>query len=177
MSDERPYGVLAEFDSAEALIEAARRARESGLGPVEAFAPFYVRGLAEAIGFRERRIGWIMFAGGVFGAATGFGVQAYTVLDFPLNIGGRALVPPEGFALITFELLVLFSVLFAVFGMFMLNRLPRLHHPLFNVESFGRATLDGFFLLVRTETPDADIAEIESCLVPLGARSIFEVPR
>jgi hypothetical protein len=159
MPDRHPnaalYAVVAEFDRPEALLAAVKRARSDGFGKLEAFSPFPVDGLAEALGFQERSIAPIMLAGGVVGALVGFGLQAATSLDFPLNVGGRPLVPFQAFALVTFELMVLGAVCAGILSMLVLNRLPRLHHPLFEIPDFHFASSDKFFLAVL---PDADTA-------------------
>src|SRR5947209_1982525 len=142
------YGVLAEFDRPEALTKAARETRATGFRAFDAFTPFPIEGLAEAIGFSDPRVLLATLAGGVFGAALGYGMQVYVNLDFPLNVGGRPLVASTAFVLITFELLVLFAVLFSIGAMLLLNRLPLLHHPLFSVGDFHLASSDKFFLVI-----------------------------
>lgn len=146
--DSAIFGLLAEFDRPERLVDAARQAHRAGFRRIDAYSPFPVEGLAEAIGFRDRRVPWLTLAGGVFGAVLGYGMQVYTSHAYPIGIGGRPLVAPPAFLLITFELMVLFAVLSAIVGMLALNRLPRLHHPLFDVEAFHLASSDKFFLLV-----------------------------
>ena len=147
-NNEDLYAVVAEFDQAEKLLAAARNARDHGFRHIEAFSPFPVEGLAEVVGFRERAIAPAFLIGGIVGAAAGFGLQVYTNLDFPLNVGGRPLIPPQAFVLITFELMVLTSVTVGILAMLLLNRLPRLHHPLFEIPDFHFASDDKFFLAI-----------------------------
>lgn len=142
------FGLLAEFDAAEDLVDGVRKTREAGFRQVDAFSPFPVEGLAETLGQRDRRVPWLTLAGGIFGAALGYGMQVYTNLDYPIDVGGRPLIAPPAFMLITFELMVLFAVLFSIGGMLALNHLPRLHHPLFDLESFHLASNDKFFLVI-----------------------------
>ncbi|MCL4767683.1 MAG: DUF3341 domain-containing protein [Hyphomicrobiaceae bacterium] len=142
------FGLMAEFDRPERLMESVRRAREAGFRRMDAYSPFPIDGLAEELGFRDRRVPRLTLFGGVFGAAVGYGMQVYTNLAFPIEIGGRPLIATQAFMLITFELTVLFAVLFAIGGMLALNRLPRLHHPLFDVEAFHLASADKFFLVI-----------------------------
>jgi hypothetical protein len=146
--NEPVFGLLAEFDSADDLVASARKARAEGFRQVDAYSPFPIEGLAETLGHRDGRVPWLTLMGGIFGAALGYGMQAYTNLDYPIDIGGRPLVAPPAFMLITFELMVLFAVLFSVGGMLVLNHLPRLHHPLFDLEEFHLASNDKFFLIV-----------------------------
>ena len=150
------YGLLAEFDRPERLIESVERTRAAGFHRIDAFSPFMVEGLAEALGFEDNRVPWLTLVGGVVGAAVGYGMQVYTNLDYPINVGGRPLIAPQAFLLITFELMVLFAVLFSIGGMLILNHLPRLHHPLFGVETFHLATSDKFFLVVFSTDPKFD---------------------
>lgn len=150
--------LLAEFRTPEQLLEAARQAREAGFRRIDGASPYPVEGLAEALGFRDSRVPLLTLAGGVFGALLGYGMQVFTNRDFPLNVGGRPLVAPPAFTLITFELMVLFAVLAGIIGMLALNRLPRLNHPLFEVETFRLDAPDAFFLIVFADDPRFDRA-------------------
>jgi hypothetical protein len=176
MADPQPLGLIAAFGSPERLVAAARAAREAGVGGIDAFTPFPVDELNEVLAIRDNRIAWLGLIGAVFGLVGAYAMQIATNLDYPLNIGGRPLITLQGFALIGFELLVLFSVLFMVIGFFALNRLPRYHHPLFWVDRFEHATRDGFFLYI----PAGDTAAVDrakALLDRLGADSVDEVPR
>ena len=139
--------LLLEFDDPERLMDAARRLHAEGRR-FRAYTPFPIEGLAELAGFHEQLVPKLCFWGGVTGAATGFGMQAYTNLAYPIDIGGRPLVAWPAFMLITFELMVLGAVLTAIVGMLILNRLPRLHHPIFDAPRFSFAGGDRFFLLL-----------------------------
>ena len=143
------FGLVAEFDRAEALIEAVRRTRKAGYRRFEAYSPFPIDGLSEAMGFKESWVPLATLLGGLAGAAIGYGMQVYTSLAFPIDIGGRPTVAPPAFALITFEVMVLISVIASVVAMLLLNGLPRLSHPLFDVPSFHLASLDKFFLVIE----------------------------
>lgn len=142
------FGLLAEFDKAERLTEAVRRARDAGFERMDAYSPFPIEGLAEQLGVHDTRVAWLTALGGVLGAGLGYGLQVFTNLDFPINVGARPPVAPPAFALITFELSVLLAVLFAIGGMLALNHLPRLNHPLFDVEGFDLASSSKFFLVI-----------------------------
>lgn len=174
-SDRPIWGVLAEFDTAEALVEAARTAHAAGFADVDAFTPFPVEGLAEAIGFAERKIPIIGLIGGIVGGVLGYGMQVVANLHYTLDIGGRPLTPALSFGMIAFELTVLGAVLAMIFGLFLLCRLPKLHHPLFDIERFEHATVDGFFLFVST--PNDDCESVETLLLGKKPRSIVEVRR
>jgi len=170
------YGVMAEFKSPEDLTQAVRQARECGYRHLDAFTPFPVEGLAEEIGFADRRVPLATLTGGIFGAALGYGMQVYTNLDYSLNVGGRPIVAPTAFMLITFELLVLFAVLFGIGTMFILNRLPRLHHPLFGADRFDTASLDRFFLVIFSNDEHFDVRRTQDFLWGLGPERVQGVP-
>ncbi len=145
------YGVMAEFASAEALLDAARQARAVGYERAEAYSPFPVEGLAEATGFRRNWVPAIVFAGGLAGGLGGYFMQWYSaVVSYPINSGGK---PPHSwpeFIPVTFELTVLIAALAGVIGMLALNGLPRLYHPMFNVPEFDLASRNRFFLCLRS---------------------------
>lgn len=141
-------GLLAEFDSAERLLAAAREARAAGYRKVDGFSPHPVEGLAECLGFRDRRVPLLALTGAVLGAALGFGLQVWAALDYPINVGGQPLVAWQAFMPITLSLCLLLGILFAISGMLLLNRLPRLHHPLFDIDGFRLTDPDRFFLAV-----------------------------
>ncbi|MGF7163334.1 hypothetical protein FHS85_004997 [Rhodoligotrophos appendicifer] len=145
---EEVFGLLAEFDDPDALKKAVHKSCDAGYRCIDAYTPFPIEGLAEAMGFKDRRVAWLTLAGGFLGAATGYGLQVYTNLDFPIDIGGRPLIAWPAFMLITFEVTVLFAVLFSIFGMLALNHLPRLHHPIFDIPEFHLASYDKFFLVL-----------------------------
>lgn len=142
------FGLLAEFRSADALLDAAKTVRDAGYRELDAYSPYPLAELNEALHFEDNKVAWLTFAGGLAGAAFGYGMQVYTNWDFPIGIGGRPLFAWQPFMLITFETCVLFAVIAAVFGMLLLNRLPRLHHPVFSAPQMERASLDRFFLMV-----------------------------
>jgi len=172
-----PFGLLAEFESPEALIEAARRCRAEGYRQIDAFSPFPVEGLASAIGFRERWLPFIALAGGATGGIGGYLMQWWmNALDYPINVGGRPLDAWPAFAVSAFELMVLGAVLALLLGMLALNRLPRLYHPVFNAPRFERATVDRFFLLIESEDPYFHDERTPALLERLGAVSVAEVP-
>lgn len=162
------FGLMAEFDAPEHLHESVERARAAGFQNIDACSPFPIEGLAALVGFRERRVPALVLAGGIFGAIFGYGLQVYTNLAFPIDIGGRPLLAPPAFLLITFELTVLFAVLFGIGGMLALNHLPRLNHPFFDSEAFARASCDRFFLVIFSNDPQFDEAKTARFLAGLS---------
>lgn len=170
------YGVMAEFETAEQLLAAARRTREAGYRRWDAYAPFPIDGLAEAIGFRTNAIPLIGLVGGCTGAVTGFLMQvAVHVWALPINVGGRPLFSWPSFIPVTFELAVLFAALSMLAGVFILNGHPQPYHPVFNVGAFARASCDRFFLSIQVSDALFDHAATTRFLRSLGAREVSDV--
>jgi hypothetical protein len=171
------YGLLAAFDSPEAVLAAARQVRADGYRQVEAFTPFPVDGLAELVGLEDNPVAVLTFFGGLAGGALGYFMQWYSAVElFPLNVGGRAPHSWPAFIPITFELTILGAAVTALASMFWLNGLPRPHHPVFGAGGFGMATRDRFFLCVRATDPHFEPARTRSFLEGLAPRLVEEVP-
>jgi hypothetical protein len=178
MSERRSqlFGVMGEFSTPEDLLAATKKAREAGYKHVEAYTPFPVEGLSEAVGFRWTAVPLITLMGGVGGGLTGFGLQYWVAaITYPLNIGGRPFNSWPAFIPVTFELTVLGAATFAVFGMLALNKLPQPYHPVFNVERFGQASTDKFFLCIEARDPKFDLVETSKFLQSLHAQHVNEV--
>lgn len=172
---EAVIGLLAEFESGGDVVRAVRAARKAGYSNIDAFSPYPIEEMPKAIGFESRRIGWLSFCGGLFGFFGALTVQLLTNFDYPINVGGRPILAWPAFVVVDFELMILFAVLFPVVGMLYLNGLPRLHHPLFDVPTFNRATDDRFFLLIESADPKFDRKATRAFLKKLGPRSIEAV--
>jgi len=167
---------MGEFSTPEDLLAATKKAREAGYKHVEAYTPFPVEGLSEAVGFRWTAVPLITLMGGVGGGLTGFGLQYWVAaITYPLNIGGRPFNSWPAFIPVTFELTVLGAATFAVFGMLALNKLPQPYHPVFNVERFGQASTDKFFLCIEARDPKFDLVETSKFLQSLHAQHVNEV--
>jgi hypothetical protein len=170
-------GLMAEFGSASDLVEAAKTTHRSGYNDIEAYSPFPVHGLSEAVGFKKDWVPFVVLLGGIVGGCTGYGLQYWvSAITYPLNIGGRPLNSWPSFVIITFELTVLFAGLSAMIGMLILNDLPRPYHPVFNVPQFERASQDRFFLCVFAADPKFDVSQTRRFLESLKPISIAEVP-
>jgi len=170
------YGLLAEYADEDALLEAAKHVRSLGYQRVEAYSPFPIHGLAQALGIRGVRLPRIVLIGGITGCVVALGMQWYSaVIDYPLNVGGRPYASWPSFMPIAFELTILFAGFAAVLGMFALNGLPQPYHPLFNVPEFAKASRAGFFLCVEARDAKFDLTATRTMLVELGAQGVFEV--
>jgi hypothetical protein len=173
----RLYGLMAEFKGADALKDAARRARDAGYGQVEAYSPFPVEGLDDAVGFRGSRVPLATLIGGFVGGAGGFFLQWYAaVIDYPINIGGRPTNSWPAFIPVTFEMTVLFAALTAVITMIVANGLPRLRHPVFNAPEFELSTRNRFFLCLRADARQFDVQHARRFLEDLDPVRVVEVP-
>src|SRR5580704_8790657 len=170
------YGLMAEFNEAEPLLEAARLAHAAGYRQMDAYSPMPVEGLAEAIGFRTSIVQKLVFAAGVLGATGGFMLCWWiTVVAYPHNVAGRPLNSWPAYVAITFECMVLLASLTAVIGMLALNGLPQPYHPVFNVDRFTHASRDKFFLCIEASDPKFDLEATRDFLRQFTEREVMEV--
>jgi hypothetical protein len=170
------YGLLAEFDSPSQIVEAAEAAHAAGYRKMDAYTPFPVEGLSEAIGFHRTHLPLIIFIGGLIGCLGGFALQYWCAkIDYPINVGGRPLNSWPMFVPVTFELTILCAALAAVVGLFALNGLPMPYHPVFNVPEFALASRNRFFLCVEASDPKFDLENTRHFLDALHTRGIYEV--
>lgn len=172
------YGLIAEFDSPSAVVGAARRTYEAGYRQINAYSPFPIEELSEAIGYHRDYVALVTLAGGVFGALGGFMLQYWTsAIDYPLNVGGRPLLSLPAFIPITFECTILMASFGAFLGNLLMNRLPQPYHPTFNVPSFARASQDRFFLCVKSDDPMYNRPRTGAFLKSLGAIEVSNVEK
>ncbi len=170
------YGIMAEFDSAQALVDAAEKTHQAGYKKIDAYSPFPIEGLAEAIGFHHDEVPLVVLIGGLIGGTTGYLMQWWmSAVDYPLNIGGKPYHSWPAFIVITFEMTILFAGLSAVFGMLALNGLPMPYHPVFNVPRFALASRNRFFLCIESTDPLFDHDGTSNFLQALEAKEVSEV--
>lgn len=173
---ERLLGYIGEFGTPEALLKATKRAKADGFRCIDAFSPFPVEGMSELLGLKgDQRIGWITIAGGLFGIGAMLAIQLFVNVDYPIEVGGRPLFAWPAFAVVDFEIMILCAVSFAVAGMLIINRLPKLYHPLFGTPRFGLASEDRFFLYIDAHDPKFDEEGTRSFLGSVGAWTVEAV--
>ena len=171
------YGLLAEFVTPQALLDAVLAAKESGYRKMDAFTPYPVEPISEEIeDHKKSKVPLLVLIGGLTGATVGFLFQLWiSASAYPLNIGGRPLNSWPAFIPATFELTILFASFAAVVGMFALNKLPQPYHPVFNVPSFERATQDRCFLLIEAADTEFDQQKTRTFLEGLGPEEVTDV--
>jgi hypothetical protein len=172
----RLYGILAEFDSAEKLLNCARRAHRQGYRRMDGYSPYPVEELAEEIGSHRTKVPAVTLAGGIVGGLTGFFMQYYSaVYHYPIDVGGRPFDSWPSFIVITFELTILFAGLSSAFGMLALNGLPCPHHALFAVPRFSQVTDDRFFFCIEAMDPQFDTDKVIAFFEAQEPAGVYQV--
>jgi len=167
---------MAEFDNPTALVNATRAAREHGYRKLDAYSPFPIEELSDALHLHKNKLPLIVLIGGLLGGGLGYLLQYYvTVWQFPINIGGRPLHSWPSYIVITFEMTILFAALSAVLGLLGLCGLPMPYHPTFNVPRFAQASRNRFFLCIEATDPLFDADQTSSFLETLEPREVSEV--
>jgi len=172
------FGMMAEYDTPEAMMDACRAARADGYKKIDGFSPFPVEGLSEALGETDSRVPYMTLAGACLGFSVAYGLQYITgTITYPLNIGGRPVHAWPLFGPPTFEWTVLFGCLIGIVTMFILNGLPSPYHPVFNVDAFERASTDRFFLIIESADPKFEIGTAGRFLQGTSPLAVHEVER
>jgi hypothetical protein len=176
LSTEMIHGLMAEFENPTDLVGAADHARLAGYTVMDAYSPFPIEELDDALGLKTNPLPFITLLGGIFGGLGGYGLQYWTqVIAWPMNIGGRPYHSWPHFIPVTFECTVLGASLAAFVGMLVLNGLPKPYHPVFNVRAFDRASRDRFFLCIESTDPKFDRHATASFLKGLHPLGVSEV--
>lgn len=167
---------MAEFDTPTQLVDAARQVRDAGYRKTDAFTPFPLHEIDEALGIKRTILPYLVFGGAVTGLLTGIALQVFVhYIDYPMNVGGRPYISIPSMVPPAYELTILFAGFTAVFGMLFLNGLPRPYHPVFNVPRFALATREKFFLIIEAQDPKYDYAETRSFMESLNPQEVFDV--
>jgi hypothetical protein len=172
------YGLMAEFDTADELVDAGRKAYSEGYRKLDAYSPFPIEALDEAIGIPHTILPWLVFFGGLLGGAAGYSLEYWTqVIHLPFIIGGKPLHSWPNFIPVWFETTVLGASLTAVIGMLGLNGLPLPYHPVFNIDEFlNHAQKDKFFLVIESKDPRFNLESSKKFLSSLSPANVWEVP-
>jgi len=170
------YGLLAEFDDPNALVAATTQAYREGYRRMDAYSPFPIEELHEALGGHHTRLPLIVLIGGLFGGLGGYALQYWTqAIAYPINVGGRPYHSWPAYIPVTFECTILAAALSAVLGMVALNGLPMPYHPVFNVPRFALASRNRFFLCIEARDPKFDVERTRRFLETLEPREVTTV--
>lgn len=170
------YGLMAEFDSSTELVEAAEKTRDAGYTKTDGYSPFPIHEMDEALGIKRSILPYIVFGGGIAGLLAGLGLQYFThVIDYPIIVGGRPYFSLPAFVPPAYELTILLASFAAVFGMLLLNGLPKPYHPVFNVPRFNLASREKFFLVIESEDPKFDYEGTRNFMESLNPQEVFDV--
>jgi hypothetical protein len=176
VKEPRLYGIMAEFPTPNDLIAAAEKAREAGYRRMDAYTPYPIEQVWEAIGHHRSRVPLLVLIGGLIGCAGGYLLQYWvSAIEYPLDVGGRPYNSWPAFIPVTFETTILVAGLFAVVGMLALNGLPMPHHPVFNVPRFALASRDRYFLCIERRDKRFDRAGTRAFLEGLGPTEVWDV--
>ena len=167
------YGILARFDSPKSLMHAAEKVRDEGFERFDCHSPFPIHGMDEAMGLKRSKLGYLIGFMGMSGALFGFGLQSWIhSIEYPMNISGKPFFAYPAYAIITFELMVLFSAIGAVFGVMFFNRIPRFHNPVFYSEKFSDVSSDAFYVSIEVDDPKYEESFVIDFLKDIGGTEI-----
>ena len=173
---EKPYGLIATFDTPGALMHAAQQVRDAGYMKWDCITPFPVHGLDQAMGVRRSRVPRISLAGGITGFCTGMSMIWFMDrFDYPITVGGKPFFSPLFAFPVSYELTILFTAFATIGGMFFLNGLPMHYHPVLNYEHIRRGTDDLFFIVIEKADQRYDLENTKALLVRLGGTQVTEI--
>ena len=174
--EKKIYGLLAEFDTTTEVVEAAAKVRDAGYKKTDAFSPFPIHEMDEALGIKRSILPYLVFGGAIVGLLSGIGLQVFVhVFDYPIIVGGRPHLSLPSFVPPAYELTILLAGFTAVFGMLFLNGLPAPYHPIFNVPRFALASREKFFLLIEAKDAQYDYEETKKFMESLNPQEVFDV--
>ena len=169
----KPHGIMAQFDTPAELLHACEAVSARGYVDCDAFTPFPVHGIDEALRIPGSKVPWVVLGGAVTGGSLALLMQWWmSAVDYPLRIAGKPFFSLPAFVPVIFELTILFSAFAAVFGMLGLNGLPKPYHPVFKHSNFARATDDKFFLIIEATDPRYDEATCRKVLSEAGGKHV-----
>ncbi len=169
----KAYGIIAEFDNTADVLHAAQKVRDAGFRKWDVFTPFPIHGMDRAMGLKNSKVGWFAFLGGATGYTTGMVMIWWmNAVNYKILVGGKPMFSPFGAFPPSYELTILFGAFGAILGMLFLNRLPKLHHPLFKHKRFALATHDRFFVVIETADPKYSPTETRKLLEAAGSAHI-----
>jgi hypothetical protein len=173
---EKPYGLIAMFDTPGALMHAAEQVRDAGFKKWDCITPFPVHGLDEAMGVGRSRVPRISLAGGITGFCTGMSMIWFMdKFDYPITVGGKPLFSPLFAFPVSYELTILFTAFATIGGMFILNGLPMHYHPVLNYDNIRRGTDDKFFIVIERSDPKFSPDATRALLAKIGGADITEL--
>lgn len=171
------YGLLAKFETPEALVAASQRVYEAGYRKFDAYSPYPVQGLSNAMRLKPSPMPYLILAGGLLGGIAGFAMQTYaTVIDYPMNIGGKPLFSWPAYIPITFEMIILLAAVTGVLALFFFTRFPQPYHPVFRSEDFNQhASQDAFYLSIEASDAKFDLQQTQRFMQEAGAVQVSEI--
>ena len=172
----KTYGLIAAFDSTPEIYHACEKVRDAGFSQWDALTPFPIHGLDAAMGIRRSKVPRVSLAGGITGFFTGMTLIWFTgAFDYRLIVGGKPYFSPMFAFPVSYELTILFTAFATIIGMFVINGLPRHHHPVMTAPQFVRALDDRFFIVIEANDPKFNAAATREFLAKIGGKDIAEV--
>ncbi len=169
----KSFAIMAEYETPAEIMDAAKKVHAAGYEKWDVHSPFPIHGMDDAMGLKRSKLGYVIGAMGLTGALFGFGLQTWIhSIEYPMNISGKPYFAYPAYAIITFELMVLFSAFGAVFGMMFFNRIPRFHHPVFYSEKFSDVSSDAFYVSIEIDDPKYDESGVIDFLKNIGGTEI-----
>jgi hypothetical protein len=169
----KPYGILAEFDSPAAILEAAKKVRDAGYSRWDVFTPFPIHGMDKVMKLKNSLVGWVALAGGAFMFLNIVGLIWFSnAFDYPLIVGGKPMFSVPMTFVPAYIMMIMGGAVGALLGMFAFNELPRFNHPLFTSERFALVSRDKFSILIGSTDPKFSETETRKLLESIGGAHI-----